>query len=445
VLVVDDENTIRFAIRDYLDASGYEVAEAGSCAEAESAWRAFRPDVAVIDFQLPDGDALQLLSRIRPFDPDLPIVILTAHGSIDLAVRAIKEGADQFLTKPIELSALTVILGRMIENRRNHRKEAATRAREERNAPDPFLGESAAIRELAGQAARVLGSESPILLQGETGTGKGIFARWLHARGPRSQEPFVDLNSAGLSREFLESELFGHEKGAFTGAVTAKLGLFEVAHRGTMFLDEIGDVDLQVQPKLLKVLEERQFRRMGDIRDRHVDVRLIAATHHDLAELSRTGKFRSDLYFRVSAIPLNLPPLRERAQDIPVIARHLLSEMPGASQRGGVTISPEAEGVIKRYSWPGNIRELKNLLERALLFLDGKVLGRKDLRFDMGATPATADAESSLTLKDLERRHITRVLEEEKGNVEKSASRLGIPRSSLYEKIRRYGLVVSKV
>ncbi len=444
VLIVDDEDGIRFALRDFLESSGFAVEEAASCAEAEKVFRTSRPDAALLDFRLPDGNALDLIPKLKAQDSTVPVIVLTAHASIDLAVRAIQQGAEQFLTKPVELPALLVILQRALENQRIRRKDAA-KARGERSADDPFLGESAPIRALADQARRSLASESPVLIQGETGSGKGVLARWMHRNGPRPDEAFVDLNCAGLSREFLESELFGHEKGAFTGAISSKPGLFEVAHRGTMFLDEIGDVDLQVQPKLLKVLEEKSFRRLGEVRDRHVDVRLIAATHHDLSALIREKTFRSDLYFRISTIPLTVPPLRERVEDIPVLARHFLSALPGAAERGGVTLSTEAEKIFCRYPWPGNLRELRNVIERALLFVEGNSLTARDLRFDASPQASSSDGDLQLSLQEVEVRHIRRVLEDEKGHVEKAAARLGVPKSSLYEKIRRHGIVVSKV
>jgi DNA-binding NtrC family response regulator len=446
ILLVDDEAAIRFAVRDFLEMSGFEVDEASSCAEAERIVRAGAPDAALLDFALPDGDALTLLPKIKAADPTIPVIVLTAHASIDLAVRAIQNGAEQFLTKPVELPALLVILRRALENQRIRRKEAARKTRQDRDEMDPFLGESAAIRALADQARRSLDTESPVLIQGETGTGKGVLARWLHQHGRRAEEPFVDLNCAGLSREFLESELFGHEKGAFTGAVSSKPGLFEVAHRGTLFLDEIGDVDPQVQPKLLKVLEEQQFRRLGEVRDRRVDVRLIAATHHDLSSRVRENGFRRDLFFRISTIPLHVAPLRERIEDIPIITRHFLAILPGATRPGGVHLSADAERVFLRYPWPGNLRELRNVLERALLFGDGNVLTAGDLHFDGDDRgSAGADGGLDLTLKEVEIRHIRRVLEAERGHVERAAERLDVPKSSLYEKIRRHGIVVSKV
>jgi DNA-binding NtrC family response regulator len=449
ILIVEDEVGVRFGIRDFLEAKGYEVDEAESCREAQEMFRASRPDAAVVDYMLPDGNALDLLVRMKEIDPGIPLIVLTGHGSIDLAVRAIKEGAEQFLTKPIELSALLVILQRLLENQRNRQKQLAGKSRQAREVIDPFLGTSPLIRTLAEQARKVLSSESPILIQGETGTGKSVLARWLHNNGSRADEAFVDLNCAGLSREFLETELFGHEKGAFTGAVSSKVGLLEVAHRGTIFLDEIGDVDPQVQPKLLKVLEEKRFRRMGDVRDRQVDIRLIAATHQDLNMLVREKRFRNDLYFRISTIPLLVPALRERVEDIPILARHLLEGLGVDLGRGEIKLSPDAEKALQTYLWPGNIRELRNVLERAVLLSDRSLLSRNDLRFDsqlsigssspLGSEPGDSWLNgTNLTLQELERRYIEKVLQEEHGHVGRAAERLGIPRSSLYQKIKKY-------
>lgn len=445
VLIVDDDPGTRFAMREYLTQQGYGIDEAESLRTAEDAFRASRPDVAIIDYRLPDGNALSLLPRLKGIDAAVPIIILTGHGSIDLAVQAIKEGAEQFLTKPVELPALNVVIQRLMENRRVLRMQAANTSRQARRALDPFIGESQAIRELAEEARKVVSSESPILIQGETGTGKGVLARWLHQNGSRAGEAFVDLNCAGLSREFLETELFGHEKGAFTGAVASKTGLLEVADRGTVFLDEVGDVDPQLQPKLLKVLEEKRFYRLGDVRERFVDVRLITATHQDLGRLVREGRFRSDLFYRISTIPLHVPPLRERVEDIPIMAESLLHGYGLNLARGPVRLSRDAAAALKAHPWPGNIRELRNVLERALLLCEGDVLRRGDLRFAEPAGVDTASPDSDLTLLEVERRHIERVLKEERGRVEQAARRLGIPRSSLYHKIKKFNISLSKV
>jgi len=444
ILIVDDEAGLRFGVRDYLELQGYEIDEAESCESAQHLFRTSRPDVVIADYLLPDGTALDLLPRLKEIDAAIPLLILTAHGSIDLAVRAIKEGAEQFLTKPLELPALLVILRRILENRRNLNKKLANKSREVRTAIDPFVGTSSAIRSLAEQARKVLSTDSPILIFGETGSGKGVLARWIHANSPRSEEAFVDLNCAGLSRDLLETELFGHEKGAFTSATASKQGLFEVAHRGTIFLDEIGDVDLQIQPKLLKVLEEKRFRRVGDVRDRQVDVRLLAATHQDIGQLVAEKKYRDDLYFRISTIPLTFPALRARREDIPVLAEYLLEKFAADLGRGELKLSPECLDALQSYSWPGNVRELRNVIERAVLLSEQKTLGLKDLHFDGRAGARANYANSNLTLSEVERQHIEQVLGEEKGSVERAAKRLGVPRSSLYEKLKRHRIAVSR-
>jgi len=444
ILLVDDERTIRSAVRRFLEAKGYDVEEAETCEAAQEMFRTSRPDAAILDYRLTDGNAVDLLPKLKAVDPHVGLIVLTGYGSIDLAVRAVKEGADHFLTKPVELPALQVILERVIDQQRSRRKEIAVRTRQDRDEIDPFAGTSAPVRQLQEQAKRILSSDSAVLIQGETGAGKGVLARWLHRNGPRSEEAFVDVSCATFSREFLETELFGHEKGAFTGAANAKQGLLEVAHRGTVFLDEIGDVEPQIQPKLLKVLEEKRFRRLGDVRDRTVDVRLIAATHHDLKELVREKKFRSDLYFRISSIPLHLPSLRERTSDIPLLATQFLAGFCGDLGRVDMRLSKEAIAALQSYPWPGNVRELRNVLERAVLLSDGTTLEPRDLRFEMPANGSSSGWDTRLTLDDLERLHIERVLQEEHGKVEAAARRLGIPRSSLYQKIKRFGLASSK-
>jgi DNA-binding NtrC family response regulator len=438
ILIVEDEPIVRFGIRDFLESQGFAVEEAGSLEQARITCQRARPDAIVLDYLLPDGNALDLLPELQGADPQLPVVLLTGHGTIDLAVRAMKQGAENFLTKPVELPALSVILDRALENQRNRRRQAA-RARSDREGLDPFLGTSEAIRALAREAAVALRSEGPVLIQGETGSGKGVLARWLHEHGSRCDEPFVDLNCAGLSREFLESELFGHARGAFTGAVAEKKGLFEVAHRGTLFLDEIGDFDPALQPKVLKVLEDKRFRRMAEVADRQVDVFLIAATNHDLLRLVREGKFRSDLYFRISTIPLVVPPLRERREDIPLLATHTLGQLGRDLGRSDVRLSRGALEALRSYGWPGNLRELRNMLERAVLRAEGPEIQSSDLRFtvDLAAGPEPG---AGSTLSELERRQIERVLQEERGRVVNAARRLGIPRSTLYQKIKEYAV-----
>ncbi len=441
ILVVDDDVGVSFGIRDYLESHGFDLEQASSVEEAMQALGRFQPDAVILDHQLPDGTALDVLAQVQQTDTHVPAIVLTAHGSIELAVDAIKLGAQQFLTKPVDLATLLVILRRVLETERSRRKERAHALRDARTVLDPFIGRSEAMRRLAVEAERVASSESPMLILGETGTGKSVLARWLHEHSARAKEAFIDINCAGLTREFLETELFGHQKGAFTGAVTAKPGLFEVAHNGTLFLDEIGDMDPAVQPKLLKAIEEKRFRRLGDVRERAVDVRLIAATHCDLSALAAGNKFRRDLYYRINTFRLTIPPLRERKEDIPLLARHLLARL--CAERGVrvLELDEGAERAALEYRWPGNIRELRNVLERAAVLCDGDVVRRRDLSFE-GELEATRveGSDSHLTLEQLERRHIEQALREEQGHVERGAKRLGISRSSLYQKINKYQL-----
>ena len=441
VLLVEDDEELRSAYAAHLSANGFLVEEAGDLATAHKSFVAARPDVAILDFRLPSGTALDLLPKFKELEPNVPIIVLTGFGSMELGVSLIKSGAEQCLAKPVEASALLMIVHKLLENSRNQQKTLANNTRRRRVVLNPFLGESPVIRRLAETASKVANSQSPVLIQGETGCGKGVLATWLHENGPRSDEPFVDLNCAGLTREFLESELFGHERGAFTGAVNSKQGLLEVGHRGTIFLDEIGDIDPNVQPKLLKVVEEKRFRRMGDIRDRFIDVRLIAATHQDLRHLIETKVFRSDLYFRISTVPLAIPPLRERQDDIPAIAQSLLLRICSDMARPPAEISPKAVERMRSYYWPGNIRELRNVLERALLFTDRQVLEPGDLSFEPGPEHRSNSYTSDWTLEELERFHISTVFSGENQNVEKTAKHLGIAKSTLYQKLKTLRLI----
>jgi DNA-binding NtrC family response regulator len=445
VLLVDDETAPRFAMRRFLKSRGFDVEEAGDCAAAREAFRTFGPDVTVLDFRLPDGTALDLIPTFRATGTSA-LIVLTAYASIDNAVEAVKLGAEQFFTKPVELETLFVVIQRIIENQRNRQQMlAGTKRGESRARIDPFIGVTPAIRTLRENAEAALRTESPLLLQGETGTGKTILAQWVHRNSRRADEAFVDLNCAGISREFLETELFGHEKGAFTGAVTAKQGLLEVGDRGTVFLDEIGDMDTQVQASVLKVLEEKRFRRLGEVRDRTVDVRLIAASHHDLRALVAERRFRQDLYYRISALELRVPPLRERADDIPLIADVLLDRLARDLGQPLVSINPDGEQALRRYDWPGNIRELRNVLERALLRGHGDVLDSRTLDFPSTSQAAPPPAQRAGTLDEVERDYIEQVLREENGNIDRVADRLGVSRSAVYYKARKHGIRISKI
>jgi len=445
ILIVDSDTNLRFNVREFLKFEGYEVHEAESCRTALGAFQSFGPDVVASDYSLPDGNALELLPRLKIVDPDLRFLVMTMHGTIDLAVKVIKAGADQFITKPIEMPSFLAVIQQILGYRRNSKNRLVNQTRQLSQSPNPFLGTSPAVRALAQKAEKLLLTDNPILIQGETGTGKGVLAAWLHCNGPRQSGAFIDLNCASLSRELLESDIFGHERGAFTGAVTGKMGLFEVAHGGTIFLDEIGDMDWHVQPKLLKALEEKRFRRLGDVCERSVDVRLIAATHRDLGLLVRENKFRSDLYFRISTFLLRLPPLRERIEDIPILARHMLREIVANFERNDLALSPDLEEALQSYRWPGNIRELRQTLERAVLFREGDTLTSKDLHVEYPSDGTLVTNGQILTLSELERRYIETALQIERGRVKEAAKRLGLSRSALYEKIKKHDICLSGI
>ena len=439
ILIIEDDPAVRHGMAAFLRANELEVDESETCQRATELFRSGSYDVVVADYSLPDGTSLDLLPQFKRLSEDTPFIILTAHGSIDLAVRAIKEGAEQFLTKPVESKTLLVLVRRLLQQQRlRKRQEVATR--EQPSPMDPFQGVSASIQRLQEQARLMLEWDSPILILGETGAGKGVLARWIHTNGPRREEAFVNHNCAGLSRELLETELFGHERGAFTGAIAAKQGLLEVGHRGVIFLDEIGDMDPAIQPKLLKALEEKSFRRLGDVRDRHVDIRLIASTNVDLEEAVRTKKFRDDLYYRVSTLTLRIPPLRERPEDIPLLARSILQNVCRRMGKAQVELNPEAEATLLKYHWPGNLRELANVLERAMILQQGDQLdaGALGLQVRLDTTPDSSGA--LLSLREMERLHVERVMQRTAGNVTEAAQILGMARRTLYDRLKALGL-----
>jgi DNA-binding NtrC family response regulator len=382
VLFVDDDPALRQSVEKFFALKKIQLEEAGSCEEAEKRFRAATPDVCVVDYALPDGTAIDLIKRFKGIDADIPIIVLTGNASIDLAVRAIKEGAEQFLTKPVELPALALLVERASSNVRHRSAHHAHTALAHRSELDPFCGTSAAINEMRQTATKYAKAEASILLLGETGAGKSVLARWLHEHGPRAEGPFVELNCAGLSREFLESELFGHERGAFTGAIAAKQGLFEIANRGTLFLDEIGELELELQPKLLTALEEKRYRRMGDVKDRSSDVRLIAATHRDIPALVKERAFREDLYFRINTLVLTVTPLRLRSEDVVPLAEALLATLAIAQGRMGLELGEDAKHKLNAHAWPGNVRELRNTLERACVLSEGEQIGAADIRLE---------------------------------------------------------------
>jgi DNA-binding NtrC family response regulator len=441
LLLVDDDSELTELISAYFKKLDYEVHVFNGVRETLLRSASIQPDVAIIDCLLADGDGIDLISNLQS-NNRIPILILTGHASIDLAVRATKQGAEQFLTKPIDLKFLASQVSKAVENQRAHRQHIAYVANHARWQRNPFLGCSCAIRQMELEVQKIVGSDLPILIEGETGTGKGVLAEWLHNNGPRSGEAMVSVNCAGLSKELLESELFGHEKGSFTGAVSSKQGLLETAHRGTAFLDEIGDMDLAIQPKLLKVVEEQNFRRVGGVRDHLVNIRLIAATHRDLMQMVRDAAFRSDLYFRINTITIRIPNLRSRPEDIPLLAQFFVERLRHDLGRPNLDLSKTAWNALKNYHWPGNIREVRNVLERAALIAGNAVIETHHLllRHDNFLTSQPAQDIWHLSLEKLEAMHIEQVLNRTQWSVGEAARRLGIAKSTLYAKLRYYNL-----
>jgi len=444
LLLVDDEPRLLEAITRFLAGQGFEVEAASSGEDAIRIFEEKRPDVAVIDHHLPDTTSVDLIRALKGIDPSVPILVLTAYGSIELAVQAIQEGADQFLTKPIELPALLAVLRRLIESRREVRVHRAQDATLERTAIDPFRGTSEVIRRLEEDVRRAAETASPALLLGETGSGKGVLAAWIHRNSERRDQPFVDLNCAGLSRDLLESELFGHERGAFTGAHARKQGLVDLAHRGTLFLDEIGDADPLVQAKLLKVIEEKVYRRVGGVSRREVDVRFLVATHLDLERRIAELRFRADLFYRINTITIRVPSLRDRIEDLADLCEALLLGIARDLGRGPMRLSPEAFPLLEQHPWSGNLRELRNVLEAGVLRCRSGLIGPGDLRLDRSslsrAIPRVPEPAAERSLRSVEQAHIAAVLEDEGGDVTRAAIVLGISRSALYERIKKHGI-----
>jgi DNA-binding NtrC family response regulator len=407
------------------------------------------------DLKLPVGDGFGVLRAAKELDPDLQVVVMTAYGSIQDAVSAMKEGAMDFLAKPIDPDHLLLMVGRAIAQRRMLTEYIILKEElaERRGAPR-IIGEDGKLRQVSQQLHRAAATDATVLLEGESGTGKELFARALHALSPRADGPFVAINCAAIPETLLETELFGHEKGAFTGAVQRKPGRFEIAHRGTLFLDEIGDLPLPLQAKILRVLEEKQFERVGGTQSLHVDVRIVAATNRHLKQRVSERLFREDLYFRLSVFPIVIPPLRERGEDVLILARHFVDKFCRDLNKTGLAIAPSAIDELRTYPWPGNVRELQNCIERAVILADGDALHARHLNLSFRQpTPAAASSpwdsiDLSGTLSDaisrttaeVERRKILQALQEAGGNKGFAADALRIGYKALLQKLKSYGL-----
>jgi nitrogen regulation protein NR(I) len=459
VLIVDDENNIRRVLAAMLKREGYEVTAAADGEQALAVLQKVPISVVVTDLVMPRVDGMELLRRVAADLPDIPVIMITAHGSVDSAVAALKAGAFDYITKPFDQEELKKVI------------EKAARAhdleRQNVHAPveasgSPLVGESPAMRAIHEMVARVADSPSTILITGESGTGKGLIAQELHRRSSRRDKALIKVNCAAIPKDLVESELFGYEKGAFTGAVGSKPGRFELADGGTLFLDEIGEIPVEIQVKLLRALQESEFERVGGIRTLRVDVRLIAATNRDLKALIAEGRFREDLFYRLAVVPMELPPLRERRADIPILVAHFIEKFNLRLGKHVEAVDPEAMQILQAYGWPGNIRELENLMERSVLFADGPVVEAAQLPDSLreqapaaapvpiapvgplGAIASPVGASMKEIVRqaqaELERELIARALEETGGNVTRAAKRLQISRKSLQVKMKDLGL-----
>ena len=445
ILLVDDDDAFRMVMAGELGRLGFRVLTAGSGKEALARLEKASPDVILLDLRLPDLSGIEVLKLAREQGNQSQVIMLTGHGSIDSAIESIRLGAFDYLAKPCPLDELQIRIQRALEHKAlSRRATVLERGLTPRDPGDWFVGASPTFTELMALTDRVAGSDSTVLITGETGSGKEMVAKRLHARSPRRDRPFVVVECAALQEELLQSELFGHERGAFTGADRAKPGLFEVADGGTIFLDEIGEVSPATQVKLLRVLDTSTFRHVGGTTEIQVDVRVVAATNRDLTEMVKQGRFREDLYYRMSTILLRVPPLRDRPGDVALLANHFVTLLNG---RFGLTkrVEPEALAQLERHDWPGNVRELLHAIERALVVCEGDEVRPEHLPSALrGRSPQVAsegEEENRLpSLEELERIHIEKVLRAVEGHRGKAAAVLGISERNLYRKLRNYGL-----
>ena len=456
ILLVEDKDSLRTMLRHALEGQGHLVVEAHDEPEAARALQQARPAVVLSDLRLPNGDGFGVLRAAKELDSELPVIVMTAYGSIQDAVAAMKEGAMDFLAKPVDPDHLLLLVERALAQRQMVTEY--TLLKEElgsRRGMPQIIGEAPALQQVSVAVQRAAATDATVLLEGESGTGKELFARALHALSPRADGPFVAINCAAIPENLLETELFGHEKGAFTGATVRKTGKFEVAHRGTVFLDEIGDLPIGLQAKILRVLEERKFERVGGTALLSVDVRIVAATNKNLRAAVAGRQFREDLFFRLSVFPITIPPLRDRPDDIPILARHFIDRFCKDLKKRSLALAPAASQELCDYGWPGNVRELQNCIERAVILADGETIQprhlnltfREPLRAGAEVSPWTqidlsgtlAEA-SRRVLTEVERRKIDQALSEAAGNKGRASEILQVSYKTFLMKLKEHGI-----
>jgi DNA-binding NtrC family response regulator len=443
LLVVDDEVELMTALCESLQEEGFEAAGFADPAAGLKALRTGEYDLLLSDLMMPGTDGIAMLRQALEIDPGLVGVIMTGQGSIQTAVDAMKAGAFDYILKPFRLQQVLPVLDRAMEIRRLRTENARLRRVVEQLCYESpryrLVGNSPALRRVTQLVEKVAPTDATVLVRGESGTGKELVARAIHGNSPRRERPLVTVNCATLSEHLLESELFGHEKGAFTGADRAKPGLFEVAEGGTLFVDEVAEMSPALQAKLLRVLEGGQYRRLGDTKERQADVRIVAATNKPLEDAQKAGRFREDLFYRLNVVAVTLPPLRDRREDVPLLVEHFLATRPVG--RTPMRVDPVARDVLVRYGWPGNVRELANVIERAQILAEGDTITVDDLPDNLvGAAPVRTPPADPDSLEGVERRHVEEVLRRSGGNKVRAAKALGVSRRTLYRLIERYGL-----
>jgi DNA-binding NtrC family response regulator len=457
ILLVEDKDSLRTMLRHALEAQGHSVVEARDQDEAVQSLKTTRPSMVLTDLRLPTGDGIGVLRAAKELDPELTVVVMTAFGGVQEAVAAMKEGALDFLAKPVDLDHLALLVERALAGERMARENVLLKEElaARRGAPQ-IVGDDPRLKHVTSLLHRAAATDATVLIEGESGTGKELFARALHALSPRADGPFVAINCAAIPETLLESELFGYEKGAFTGAANRKPGRFELAHRGTLFLDEIGELSLSLQAKILRALEEKRFERIGGTSSIHTDVRVVAATNRNLKAAVAARQYREDLYFRLSVFPIVVPPLRERTQDIPMLARHFIERFSRDLKRPPLSLAPSAVDALMAHPWRGNVRELQNCIERAVILTEGDTILARHLNLAANADAAFATehvvpwsaidlsgtlAEASRrVLAEMEKRKIAEALAAHGGNAGTVAEVLQIPYKALMAKIRQYQL-----
>ena len=443
ILVVDDEAAARTALADLLRAEGYEVETAGDGFKALGRLAEFDAELVLSDLNMPGMDGVELLRKLKEHDAELPVILMTAFGGVETAVAAMREGAAHYLTKPLNTDELVIVLARTIESAKLRRETSELRTRlKDRYSFDNIVGSSPEMQRVFKIIAQIAPSRATVLVTGESGTGKELVAAAIHQHSPRSAGPFVKLHCAALAENLLESELFGHERGAYTGADRKREGRFELAHGGTLFLDEIGEISLGTQVKLLRVLQEREFERVGGNQTLRVDVRVVAATNRDLKEMVLAGKFREDLFYRLNVINLALPSLRQRPTDVPALAAHFLRHYASENGKAVRRFSDEALDQIVGYAWPGNVRELENVIERAVVLTDGESIEAAHLPPELAAVTRRAGAPEipGATMDELERYAILKTMESVAGSTSRAAEILGSSVRKIQYKLQEYSV-----